>query len=119
MLIIGVLIMAPIVIMAAGGFTHINEVMAAANPVNVDPWASGAGAVFTPPYIVSFFLLLTIGLACAPHVINNILAVKDVNFFKWTPLVAFGIDGFVMFLLKFAGFAGFVWSRRGSSHCLR
>ena len=31
-LIIGVLIMAPIVIMAAGGFTHINEVMAAVNP---------------------------------------------------------------------------------------
>ena len=107
-LIIGVLIMAPIVIMAAGGMTHINEVMAAANPVNVDPWASGPGAVFTPPYIVSFFLLLTIGLACAPHVINNILAVKDVKIFKWSPLVAFGIYGFVMFLLKFAGFAGFV-----------
>ena len=112
-LIIGVVIMAPIVIMAAGGMTHINEVMAAANPVNVDPWASGAGAVFTPPYIVSFFLLLTIGLACAPHVINNILAVRDVKVFKWSPLVAFGIYAFVMFLLKFSGFAGFVMVQEG------
>jgi SSS family transporter len=113
-LIIGVIIMAPLVIMAAGGFTHINEVMAAANPTNVDPWVTGATALFTPEYIVSFVLLLTIGLACAPHVINNILAVKDVKYFKWTPLIAFVTYGVVMFLLKFAGFAGFVLVREGA-----
>ena len=108
MLILGVLIMAPLVIMTAGGFTHINEVMAAVNPTNVDPWVTGATAVFTPEYIVSFALLLTIGLACAPHVINNILCAKDVKYFKWAPLIAFGIYAVVMFLLKFAGFAGIV-----------
>jgi SSS family transporter len=112
-LIIGVLIMAPVVIMAAGGFTHINEAIAAASPVNVDPWVTGAGAVFTPEYIVSFALLLTIGLACAPHVINNLLCVKDVKYFKWAPLVAFGIYAVVMFLLKFAGFAGIVLVNEG------
>jgi SSS family transporter len=113
-LIIGVLVMAPIVIMAAGGFTHINEVMAAVNPTNVDPWVTGAGAVFTPEYIVSFALLLTIGLACAPHVINNILCAKDVKYFKWAPLIAFVIYGVVMFLLKFAGFAGIVLVQDGT-----
>jgi SSS family solute:Na+ symporter len=113
MLIAGVVIMAPIVIMAAGGFTHINEVMATVNPTNVDPWVTGAGAVFTPPYIVSFFLLLTIGLACAPHVINNILCVKDAKYFKWAPLIAFAVYGAVMFLLKFAGFAGIVLVKDG------
>jgi SSS family transporter len=112
-LIIGVLIMAPIVIMYAGGFTHINEVMAVVNPTNVDPWVTGAGAVFTPEYIVSFALLLTIGLACAPHVINNILCVKDIKYFKWAPLIAFGIYAVVMFLLKFAGFAGIVLVKDG------
>lgn len=112
-LIIGVIIMAPVVILAAGGFTHINEVMAAVNPTNVDPWVTGATALFTPEYIVSFGLLLTIGLACAPHVINNILAVKDVNYFKWTPLIAFVVYGSVMFLLKFAGFAGIVLVKEG------
>jgi SSS family transporter len=112
-LVIGVLIMAPIVIMAAGGFTHVNEVMAAVNPVNVDPWATGAGAVFTPEYIFSFVLLLTLGLACAPHVINNILTVKDVKVFKWAPLVGFGVYAVVMFLLKFAGFAGIVLVKDG------
>jgi SSS family transporter len=113
-LIIGVVIMAPVVIMAAGGFTHINDVMASVNRANVDPWVTGAGAVFTPPYIVSFFLLLTIGLSCAPHVINNILAVKDVKYFKWAPLIAFVVYGIVMFLLKFAGFAGIVLVNEGA-----
>jgi len=113
-LIIGVLVMAPIVIMAAGGFTHINEVMAAVNPTNVDPWVTGAGAVFTPEYIVSFALLLTIGLACAPHVINNILCAKDVKYFKWAPLIAFVVYAVVMFLLKFAGFAGIVLVNDGT-----
>ncbi|WAC06066.1 MAG: sodium:solute symporter family protein [Methanoregula sp.] len=113
MLIIGVVLMAPIVIMAAGGFTHINEVMAVVNPTNVDPWVTGAGAVFTPAYIVSFFLLLTVGLACAPHVINNILSAKDVKYFKWAPLIAFVVYGAIMFLLKFAGFAGIVLVKEG------
>jgi len=113
-LIAGVVIMAPIVIMAAGGFTHINQVMATASPGNVDPWVTGAGAVFTPPYIVSFFLLLAIGLACAPHVINNILAAKDAKYFKWAPLIAFIVYGIVMFLLKFAGFAGFTLVKEGA-----
>ncbi len=113
MLIIGVVIMAPIVIMAAGGFTNINEVMATVNPTNVDPWVTGSGAVFTPAYIFSFFLLLTIGLACAPHVINNILSAKDVKYFKWAPLIAFLVYGAVMFLLKFSGFAGIVLVKEG------
>jgi SSS family solute:Na+ symporter len=113
MLVIGVIIMAPLVIMSAGGFTHINEVMASVNPTNVDPWVTGAGAVFTPEYIFSFVLLLTIGLACAPHVINNILCAKDIKYFKWSPLIAFGIYAVVMFLLKFSGFAGVVLVKDG------
>ena len=113
MLIAGVVIMAPMVIMAAGGFTHVNEVMATISPVNVDPWASGAGAVFTPEYVISFILLLTIGLACAPHVINNVLAAKDIQYFKWAPLIAFVVYGIVMFLMKFAGFAGMVMVKEG------
>lgn len=110
-LIAGVLIMAPFVITAAGGFTHVNEVMANINPSNVDPWV--VGGVFSPEYVVSFFLLLTIGLACAPHVINNVLAVKDIRYFKWAPIIAFVVYGIVMFLLKFSGFAGMSMVKEG------
>jgi len=46
-----------------------------------------------------------VGLACAPHVINNVLAAKEARYFKWAPLVAFGIYAIVMFLVKFTGFA--------------
>ncbi len=110
-LIVGVVVMAPLVIMKAGGFSHINEVMAGHNPDLVQPWV--AGGLFTPEYVVSFSLLLMIGLACAPHVINNILAVRDARYFKWSPLIAFGIYGVVMFLLKFGGFAGIVLVEEG------
>jgi len=106
----------PVVIMAAGGFTHINEVMLQSAD-KCRSLVSGAGAVFTPEYIFSFFLLLTIGLACAPHVINNILSVKDGKTFKWAPLVAFVIYAFVMFLLKFAGFAGIVLVNEALLRC--
>lgn len=110
-LIIGVLVMAPIIIWYAGGFTHVNEFIQTINPNLVMPW-NPAGA-FAPPYVVSFALLLGLGLACAPHVINNVLAVKDVKYFKWSPLIAFVLYGVVIFLLKFAGFAGLVMVKEG------
>jgi SSS family solute:Na+ symporter len=108
----GVAIMAPIIIFYSGGFTHVNEYLAGVNPDLVQPWMAG-GAVFTPAYLVSFGVLLIVGLACAPHVINNVLAVKDARLFKWTPLIAFIIYGAVMFMLKFAGFAGIVLVKEG------
>lgn len=110
-LIIGVIVMAPIIIFKAGGFTAVNEYIATVNPNLVMPW-NPAGA-FAPPYVVSFALLLGLGLACAPHVINNVLAIKDVRYFKWSPLVAFVGYGIVIFLLKFAGFAGLALVKGG------
>jgi SSS family transporter len=110
-LIIGVLIMAPIILFYAGGFTHVNEFMATINPNLVMPWnPSGAFAI---PYIASFAVLLMVGLACAPHVINNVLAIKDVKYFKWAPIIAFVTYGVVIFLLKFTGFAGAVMVKEG------
>jgi SSS family solute:Na+ symporter len=110
-LIIGVLVMAPIIIWKAGGFTHVNEFVATVNPNLVMPW-NPTGA-FAPPYVISFALLLGLGLACAPHVINNVLAIKDVKYFKWSPLIAFVLYGAVIFLLKFAGFAGLEMVKEG------
>jgi SSS family transporter len=105
-LIFGVLIMAPLVIMEAGGLTHINEVIGSINPVLVQPYMPAGSPAFTPEFLVSFGLLLVIGLACAPHVVNNVLAAKEPKFFKWSPIIAFLLYAVVMFLVKFAGFAG-------------
>jgi Na+/proline symporter len=103
--------MAPIIIWYAGGFTDVNSFIATISPNLVMPWnPSGA---FAPPYVVSFALLLGLGLACAPHVINNVLAAKDVKYFKWAPLIAFVVYGAVIFLLKFAGFAGLAMVKEG------
>jgi len=108
----GVLIMTPIIIFHAGGFTRVNEYIATVNPNLVMPWMpTGAFAI---PYIFSFAILLMVGLACAPHVINNVLAIKDVKYFKWAPLVAFLIYLVAMVLLKFTGFAGIVLVKEGT-----
>jgi len=108
-LILGVLLMAPPVIMSAGGLDHINTVIAGIDPNFVEPWfpspAYAAYAYATPEFLVSFGILLMVGLACAPHVINNVLAAKEARYFKWAPLVAFAIYAVVMFLVKFTGFA--------------
>ncbi|WP_165077866.1 sodium:solute symporter, partial [Methanogenium sp. MK-MG] len=108
-LIVGVLIMAPLVIISAGGLTHINEVLASIDPNMVQPFypspVYASYAFCTPEFLFSFGILLIVGLACAPHVVNNILAAKDTKFFKWSPLIAFGIYAVVMFLVKFTGFA--------------
>ncbi|HOI14438.1 MAG TPA: sodium:solute symporter family protein, partial [Methanoculleus sp.] len=69
-LILGVLLMAPPVIMSAGGLDHINTVIAGIDPNFVEPWfpspAYAAYAYATPEFLVSFGILLMVGLACAP-----------------------------------------------------
>jgi Na+/proline symporter len=104
--------MAPLIIFKAGGFTYVNEVMYSVNPNLVMPW-NPTGA-FALPYVVSFAVLLMVGLACAPHVINNVLSIRDVKMLKWAPLIAFVAYGIVMFLLKFTGFAGQVLVKEGT-----
>ena len=108
-LILGVFLMAPFVIVSAGGLSHINTVLAGVDPNFVEPWfpspAYAPYAFATPEFLVSFGILLMVGLACAPHVINNVLAAKEARYFKWAPLIAFGIYAVVMFLVKFTGFA--------------
>ncbi|WP_292518017.1 sodium:solute symporter [Methanoculleus sp.] len=107
-LILGVLLMAPPVIASAGGIAHINTVLAGVDPNFVEPWFPTAYASYaytTPEFLFSFGILLMVGLACAPHVVSNVLAVKEKRYFKWAPLVAFLIYAVVMFLVKFTGFA--------------
>jgi len=109
-IIAGVLIVSPFVINAAGGFTHINTVLASIDPNMVNlaypqvhpPYAGYA--FMTPLYLVSFFFLLAIGLGSAPHIINNVLAVKKDKYFKFAPFAAFSIYVVIMYLIKIVGF---------------
>jgi len=113
MIVIGVVIMAPIVLAYAGGIEAINLAMEAVHPSLLLPWTYDTGYGFSPEYLISLATLLMLGLACAPHVINNVIAVKDIQYFKWSPLVCFGIYAVIMVLLKFTGFAGFVLTGNG------
>ncbi len=118
LLIAGVIAIAPVLIAKAGGLTHINGVLAGIDPNLVEPWFPqpiyADYAFATPEFLLSFGLLMVVGLACAPHVINNVLAARDVKYFKWSPLLAFLIYLVVMLLVKFAGFAVRVLVEEGS-----
>jgi SSS family solute:Na+ symporter len=111
MILAGVLLVGPVVISAAGGLEHVNLVLAGIDvnmthlwyPQVHPPYANYA--FMTPEYLVSFFFLLAFGLAAAPHVVNNVLAARDVKYFKWAPLAAFVIYAVIMYLCKIAGFA--------------
>jgi len=119
MLIIGVIVVAPAIIMAAGGMTHINTVLASLDPNFVQLWYPQmnppyAGYAFaTPAFLASFFFLLTFGLASAPHVINNVFSARESKYFKWSPLVAFVLYAVVMYLIKISGFAAKVMVTEG------
>lgn len=111
MILVGVLLVGPVVLGAAGGMTHINTVLASIDvnmthlwyPQMHPPYAKYA--FMTPEYLVSFFFMLTFGLAAAPHVVNNVLAARDIKYFKWAPLAAFVIYAVIMYLCKITGFA--------------
>jgi Predicted symporter len=106
-LIFGVLLIAPFILIKAGGLEAINTVLATIDPnlvLPAFPTNYAAYAYCTPEYLVSFGILLMVGLACAPHVVSNVFAAKKVSYFKWAPLVAFAIYVVIMFLVKWCGF---------------
>lgn len=105
-LIFGVLLVSPFILSYAGGIEHINNVLASTYPNLVMlafPNAYSAYAYCTPEFLVSFGILLMVGLACAPHIMSNVLAAKKFSYFKWASLVAFGIYVVIMFLVKLCG----------------
>lgn len=107
----GVIIITPFVIKSAGGLSVINTTMASIDPNLVMPFFPQqhppyAGYAFaTPLFLVSFFLLLALGLGSGPHIINNAIAVKEKRYFKWSPLVVFVMYIFIMYLIKISGMA--------------
>lgn len=64
-------------------------------------------------YLISFFFLLTFGLAAAPHVVNNVLAAREDRYFKWAPLAAFVIYAVIMYLCKITGYAARSMTQEG------
>ncbi len=107
-LILGIFLVAPFIISYAGGVEFINSVLQSIDPNLVMPWFEtnyAAYAYCTPEYLLSFGVLLMVGLACAPHVMSNVFAAKKASYFRWAPLVAFGIYVGVMLLVKLCGFA--------------
>lgn len=110
-LVVGVLIIGPLIVSRAGGLTEINSVLASIDPVLLhaaDPQRhppASPGAFFTPVFITSFGIMVCLGLSCAPHVINNVLAARRNSYFRWAPLAAFIILSMFHHVVKWVGLA--------------
>jgi len=106
-LIFGVILVTPFILSAAGGIEVINNMLSSIDPQLVLPAFEtnyAAYAYCTPEYLATWGLMLILGLACAPHVLSNVFAAKKVSYFRWAPLIAFGIYLVVMCLIKICGF---------------
>lgn len=105
-LIFGMLVFAPMIIVYAGGIEHINLVLASIDPNFVMPFFPeryASYAYITPEIIFSFGLLLIVGLSCAPHVVSNVLAVRNPRYFRWIPLIVFSVYIIITMLVRFSG----------------
>jgi len=107
----GVLVVAPAVIQSAGGPALVNRTLAAIDPAllrpafpQVHPPAADY-AFCTPLFIVSFALLLGMGLGSSPHIAHNVLTVRDRRTFRWAPLAVFLLYLPIMYLVKMSGMA--------------
>jgi Na+/proline symporter len=118
-LVIGVLIVGPLVVSHAGGLTKIDGVLGSIDPLLLRaaypqqyPPVSPT-AFFTPAFIVSFGILLCLGLPCAPHIINNVLAARRTSYFRWSPLAAFVIYSVFFHVVKWVGLASRSMAQEG------
>lgn len=116
-LIFGIILVTPFILSAAGGIEVINNLLANIDPQLVLPAFEtnyAAYAYCTPEYLATWGLMLILGLACAPHVISNVFAAKKPSYFRWAPVIAFGIYLVVMVLIKVCGYGVRAMSESGT-----
>lgn len=110
-LVVGVLAVGPLIVSRAGGLTEINRVLASIDPLMMHAASPqqhppvSPDMFFTPVFIVSFGMMVCLGLSCAPHIINNVLAARKNAYFRWAPLAAFVIMGAFHHIVKWVGLA--------------
>jgi SSS family transporter len=110
-LVVGVLAVGPLIVSRAGGLTEINRVLASIDPLMLHAASPqqhppvSPEMFFTPVFIVSFGIMVCLGLSCAPHVINNVLAARRNAYFRWAPLVAFVLMSAFHHIVKWVGLA--------------
>jgi len=110
-LVIGVLVVGPLIVVRAGGLTEINRILASIDPLMLRAASPqqhppvSPDMFFTPVFIASFGVMVCLGLSCAPHVINNVLAARRNSYFRWAPLAAFIIFSSFHHVVKWVGLA--------------
>ncbi|MBN2242947.1 MAG: sodium:solute symporter family protein [Acidobacteria bacterium] len=110
-LVLGVVAVGPLIVSRAGGLAEINRVLASVDPLLLHAAAPqqhppvSPDMFFTPVFIASFGIMVCLGLSCAPHVINNVLAARKTEYFRWAPLAAFVIMSVFHHIVKWVGLA--------------
>jgi len=108
----GLSISAALIVSSLGGLEKINATLAEiskgpfAGFLN-QPWGPWEAPLISPMFLFTLFgLTVPLGLAVAPHVINNVMALKKTSHMKLLPPILFGLGFLLLSSAKIIGISG-------------
>lgn len=97
---------------AVGGFTGMNEQLAAVDPQMLNPWNTGEGGL-TMCFVLSYtVLMLVMAYGGQPAVNTKFMMIKDKKLLKWSPLISV-IALIVGTLMVYVGMQGRILAENG------
>ncbi len=108
----GLTVSAILIVSGLGGLEKINATLAEisegpfAGFLN-QPWGSWEAPLISPMFLFTLFgLTVPLGLAVAPHIINNVMSLKKISHMKLLPPVLFGLGFLLLSSAKIIGISG-------------
>ena len=108
----GLTVSAILIVNNLGGLEQVNKVLAEisegpfAEYLN-KPWGPWEVSLISPLFLFTLFgLTVPLGLAVAPHIINNVMSLKDTSRMKYLPPVMFGLGFLLLSTAKIIGISG-------------
>ena len=108
-----------IIIHELGGLVRVNTVLSEISngPFSqylVKPWGPWNTYLVSPLFLITLFgLTVPLGLAVAPHIINNVMALKQSRRTYWLPFTLFVLSFILLSSAKMIGIAGRVAEHLG------
>jgi len=128
LMLLGIFITVPLIVHWIGGFTALNEGLAAVPMLQTQLGKSSSflfAEYLTKPFapynvplagwvynITLFGITVPLGLMVAPHIVNNVLTFKEIKYTKWSPIVLYVVGVAGIMLTSIAGMAARVaWAK--------
>ena len=116
---LGTVAIASYVIGSMGGLAALNLKAASISEgpfheVFVEPWGPPNAVLVGPLFNATLFgIAVTLGLSVAPHIVNNVMAVRDDRCIRWGPLACYAVGLAVIMSSSLLGIAARVAEHEG------